>query len=82
MLLQKLDRACGTGLDSLLKEAFSNRRKTLVNNLKGSYGKESIISALSELGRDENVRAEALGVEEFMRLSSILKQHKAEGDTR
>lgn len=82
VLLQKLDRACGTGLDSLLKEAFSNRRKTLVNNLKGSYGKESIISALSELGRNENVRAEALGVEEFMRLSSILKQHKAEGDTR
>lgn len=46
-----------------LKILFSQKRKTLYNNLKSAYSKELIEKNLSYFGIDKNVRAETLNVE-------------------
>jgi len=60
----------------VIRAAFNQRRKTLVNALKNSaelsLDKESIESAIRELGLSPTVRGEALTLEEFARLSDIL----------
>ena len=52
----------------VVKQAFSQRRKTLRNNLKGLIGSEQI----ENLGIDPSVRAETLDVESFVALSNLL----------
>lgn len=57
----------------LVRGAFAQRRKTLVNNLSLlGYDKNKIYEALKELGLKENVRSEELSVKEFVTLSNIL----------
>lgn len=60
----------------IIRAAFNQRRKTLANALKNSaelsLDKESIESAIRELGLSPTVRGEALTLEEFARLSDIL----------
>ncbi len=58
--------------------AFSLRRKTLVNSLSsgGKYSKESIVSALSAIGRKETVRSEELQPKEFLDLYETLQGKK------
>lgn len=60
----------------VIRAAFNQRRKTLANALKNSselsLDKESIESAIRELGLSPTVRGEALTLEEFARLSDIL----------
>ena len=46
-----------------LKLAFGMKRKTLVNNLKKSYGEEPIKTALKDAGVRADVRAEAISLE-------------------
>lgn len=55
----------------LVKAAFSQRRKTLVNNLSSEYkgNKEDYESLLIKLGFDKSVRAEALTVKDFVLIS-------------
>lgn len=56
----------------LIKAAFSQRRKTLVNALSssGAFGsKEDITRAVESVGLSLTVRGEALSIEEFCRLS-------------
>ena len=56
----------------LIKAAFSQRRKTLVNALSGSgaFGsKEEITKAIESLNLSLSVRGEALSIEEFCALS-------------
>ena len=56
----------------LIKAAFSQRRKTLVNALSGSgaFGsKEEVTNAVQALGLSPTVRGEALSIEEFCNLS-------------
>lgn len=56
---------------SLIKAAFSQRRKTLVNALSGSgaFGsKEEIRQAIEAIGLDANVRGEALSINQFCEL--------------
>ena len=56
----------------LIKAAFSQRRKTLVNALSGSgvFGsKEEITKAIETLKISPSVRGEALSIEEFCALS-------------
>ncbi len=56
----------------LIKAAFSQRRKTLVNALSGSgaFGsKEEIAKAIETLNLSPSVRGEALSIEEFCALS-------------
>lgn len=55
-----------TDFSKLVKQAFSMRRKTLRNNLKGLLSSEVI----TELGIDPSVRAETLSVEQFVVLTN------------
>lgn len=59
---------------SLVKASFSQRRKTLVNCLSNTLGKSKndIISALDQLGLDQNIRAEKLTMEDFVNLTDLL----------
>ena len=57
-----------------IKSAFSQRRKTLKNCLVSSgFDKEKVLKAISEMKLDENVRGEKLSIEEFGKLSELLK---------
>jgi 16S rRNA (adenine1518-N6/adenine1519-N6)-dimethyltransferase len=60
----------------LVKLAFSQRRKTLANNLKGlltkGFSEQDIHSSLMSCGIDGKRRAETLSVAEFGRLSNSL----------
>lgn len=58
----------------LIKAAFSQRRKTLVNALSssGAFGsKEDVMQAIETAGFDKNIRGEALSIAEFCILCDI-----------
>jgi len=60
---------------SVIKAAFAQRRKTLVNALSNAFreiDREEIIKALDKLGLDPNIRGERLSLEDFCNLSNIL----------
>ena len=56
-------------LEKLVKQAFSKRRKTLHNNLKGLITDEQ----LQQLDIDPQIRAEKLEVADFVKLSNLLE---------
>lgn len=60
----------------LIRASFNQRRKTLVNGLKNSpelsFSREEILAALEKIGLSENVRGEALGLEQFAALADQL----------
>lgn len=57
----------------LIRDAFCQRRKTLVNNLKQSgYNKDLILKALDDLNVSSSIRSEALDVFDFVKLSDYL----------
>lgn len=62
---------------SVVKAAFSQRRKTLANSLSSmlSVGKQQIYDALSESGLGENTRIEQLDMETLIAFSLTLKKH-------
>jgi 16S rRNA A1518/A1519 N6-dimethyltransferase RsmA/KsgA/DIM1 with predicted DNA glycosylase/AP lyase activity len=47
------------------KLAFAQKRKTLFNNLRGQYEETEIKAALRAAGLREDVRAEAMGLEQL-----------------
>lgn len=61
---------------AVVKSAFGQRRKTLVNALtKSPYiniGKEAATEALKEMGLSESIRGEKLSIEQFAELSDRL----------
>lgn len=61
----------------LIRASFNQRRKTLANGLNNapgiSLGKEKIQECLKELSVSETIRGEALTLEQFARLSNIMK---------
>ncbi len=61
----------------LIRSSFNQRRKTLVNGLNNApgifLGKEKIQECLKELSVSETIRGEALTLEQFARLSNIMK---------
>ena len=63
---------------SVIKAAFAQRRKTLVNGLSFAYGsrlsKEQIINIITSCGFDEKVRGETLGISQFAALSNALNE--------
>jgi 16S rRNA (adenine1518-N6/adenine1519-N6)-dimethyltransferase len=63
---------------SVTRAAFSQRRKTLVNGLSsltaGKLSKEQLQDAIVSCGFQPLVRGETLSLEDFMRLSRLLKQ--------
>ncbi len=67
-----------TFFSQLVKVAFAQRRKMLINNLKNSkllisISEENIENVLARAGIDGKRRGETLSVEEFGRLSNILR---------
>lgn len=62
----------------IIRAAFNQRRKTLVNGLKNGLDlpllKEDIESAIEELGKPLTIRGEALTLEEFADLSNLIKK--------
>ncbi|HHV09307.1 MAG TPA: 16S rRNA (adenine(1518)-N(6)/adenine(1519)-N(6))-dimethyltransferase RsmA [Clostridiales bacterium] len=63
----------------MIRASFNQRRKTLVNGLNNStelsFSKEDIIKALGQLGISENIRGEALTLEQFAALADVLSVH-------
>lgn len=62
---------------SLVRSAFSSRRKTLRNNMKGiqlypGVSGEMVLDACSDLGIEPGIRAEKISVEEFIALAGSL----------
>lgn len=62
----------------LIRASFNQRRKTLANGLKNSgelnLSKEVITAAIEKLEKGSSVRGEALDLEEFARLTNIIKE--------
>ena len=60
----------------IIRASFNQRRKTLQNGINNSpdlsFSKEQVVKALKELGLNENIRGEALSLEQFAKLSDIL----------
>ena len=58
----------------LIRASFNQRRKTLVNGIKNSgdlpYGREEAEQALKAVGLPENIRGEALTLEQFAALTN------------
>ncbi len=57
---------------TLVRQAFAKRRKTLRNSLAAGLGTRRSDELLGALGWAEKVRAESLGLEEFLRLFEVL----------
>ena len=62
----------------MIRAAFGQRRKTMVNALSGApglhYSKEELTQVLQQLGLDPRVRGEALSLEEFAKLTVRLSE--------
>ena len=62
----------------IIKNAFMQRRKTLLNSLTNTKifkDKEQGIRILSELGLEENIRAEKLTLEDFAKITNIMNKN-------
>ncbi len=61
----------------VIRAAFNQRRKTLVNALGNSgmfpLSKEQLAECIRQLGVSENIRGEVLTLEQFARLSDLIK---------
>jgi 16S rRNA (adenine1518-N6/adenine1519-N6)-dimethyltransferase len=60
-------------LGRLTAAAFHARRKTVLNNLLGVYGREAAMEALSKLGVEPARRAETLAPEILAELAVLLE---------
>ena len=63
----------------IIKSAFMQRRKTLLNaltNTKVFFNKEEGLEILKELNLNENVRAEELSIEDFANIARIITEKK------
>ena len=61
------------GIFRVIRAAFGQRRKTLVNALDGLCGRERARKAVSSCGFSETVRGEALRLEDFAALAAALR---------
>ena len=63
-------------LFKIIRASFNQRRKTLQNGLSNGlhYSKEQIIEAIEKAGFIPTVRGETLSLEEFAKLTNILKE--------
>ena len=65
--------ACDETFEKIVKSAFSNRRKTLANNLSVDFKmqKSQVSKLLAENGYSETVRGDALDTADFVKLSNL-----------
>ena len=63
----------------VVRAAFAQRRKTLVNSLSAALGtqlsKEELVSRVLSCGLPENIRGERLSISDFAALSKALRQN-------
>ena len=63
---------------SLVHSSFAKRRKTLINSLTSTnfnnLDKESITNILASLGIDQNIRAEQLDIEDFIKIADYIEE--------
>lgn len=63
----------------IIRASFNQRRKTLVNGLTNASGlkvtKDSVLTALEQMGLSPTIRGEALTLEQFAALSDILSAY-------
>ncbi len=73
--LRRTGPAPGADVRRLVNAAFAHRRKTLANSLAfaGVELRDRTVEALASIGRDANVRAEALAPGEFVALAEALR---------
>ncbi len=61
---------------AIIRASFNQRRKTLVNGINNapdiSFSKHEVVQALKKMGLPENIRGEALSLEQFAQLSDFL----------
>jgi len=64
----------------VIRAAFEQRRKTLVNALSGKVdiSKEDILNAVTSIGLDPNIRGEKLDIADFARLADEIKRIQSE----
>lgn len=64
--------------DMVVRQSFSQRRKTLVNNLSPQLVSDSTVlkAVLTDIGLDTRVRAEQMSTESFLKLTSVLTARK------
>ena len=71
-------------LFKLIRASFNQRRKTLANGIKNfqglNYSREEVVSALNNLGIREDVRGEALSLQEFAALRDELEKRRTNGN--
>ncbi len=78
VLLVELFESARTGgvppdfFDRVVKAAFSQRRKTVVNSLKAGFGRDRAAAALAQAGIDAGLRAERIDVDGYRRLAAAL----------
>ena len=60
----------------LIREAFNQRRKTLINNLSNNYPKDLINKMLTEFNIKLNVRSEELGIDDFVKFSNYINDNR------
>ena len=67
----------------VVRAAFRQRRKTLVNALHAEFGsvvtKDEIAKFITQCGFDEKIRGETFGIDEFARLSECFSPLAAQG---
>lgn len=68
-----VDEAEWSGFAEFVRTAFRQRRKTLVNNFRPSVGRLAAEAALATLDLRPTVRAESLGLSEFVALFHALR---------
>lgn len=59
---------------AFLKRAFAQKRKTLLNNLRGQYDESTVRAALKSAGMRSDVRAEAMSLEKTASVFRALQQ--------
>ncbi len=61
-----------------VRTAFSQRRETLLNNFRPTVGRATAEAALAALDLPRNIRAEGLGLPEFVALFREMKHARRE----
>lgn len=60
------------GFEKVVRAAFAQRRKTIVNSLSSAFDRDRALAALGAAGVDPGVRAERVDHDAFMRLAAAL----------
>jgi 16S rRNA (adenine1518-N6/adenine1519-N6)-dimethyltransferase len=56
----------------IVKQAFSQRRKMMAKLLRADWSEEKLTAATNELGLSPQIRAEAVTLQQFVRLTQLL----------